>query len=136
MLGSNGIEQVWGMIKGQELKESIRTYYNYTATSIPLLMSLCTGVYLFFRALGPITEKLSPLWAVGRKSLDVYILHLILIALCTVIFGSVRPFETPMQVNTACGVIVLICYGYSLFRERKKRPKPISPDEQLEPSSS
>ena len=98
-------------------------------------MSLCTGVYLFFRALGPITEKLAPLWSVGRKSLDVYILHLILIALCTVIFGSVRPFETPTEINIAFGTIVLICYAYAFIRERKNRPQKAPPEDQLEASS-
>ncbi len=116
--GSNGLEQIWGLIQGEKLRVSVKTYYNYTATSIPLLMSLCTGVYLFFRSLGPLTEKLSPLWAVGRHSLGVYVLHLILIALCTVIFGSMRPFENGLEINSALAVIVSICYGYALFKER------------------
>ena len=64
-------------------------------------MSLCTGVYLFFRGLGSLTERLSPLWSVGRHSLGVYMLHLILIALCTVIFGSMRPFDTALEINLA-----------------------------------
>ena len=81
-------------------------------------MSLCTGVYLFFRALGPLTKILSPLWSVGRHSLGVYMLHLILISLCTVIFGSLRPFETATEINLALAVIVLICYGYAFFKER------------------
>ena len=118
VFGSNGIEQIWGIIQGEQLKTSVKTYYNYTATSIPLLMSLCTGVYLFFRALGPLTKILSPLWSVGRHSLGVYMLHLILISLCTVIFGSLRPFETATEINLALAVIVLICYGYAFFKER------------------
>ena len=38
--GGNGIEQVWGIIQGEKLRTSVKTYYNYTATTIPLLMSL------------------------------------------------------------------------------------------------
>ena len=114
----NGFEQVWGMIQGKNLKTSVKEYYNYTATSIPLLMSMCTGVYLFFRALGPWTAKLSPLWSIGRHSLGVYILHLILIALCTLVFGSMRPFENAFEINSAFLVIVLICYGYAFIKER------------------
>ena len=118
VFGSNGIEQIWGIIQGEQLKSSVKTYYNYTATSIPLLMSLCTGVYLFFRALGPLTKKLSPVWAIGRHSLGVYMLHLILISLCTVVFGSLRPFENALEINSALAVIVSICYGYALYKER------------------
>ena len=120
VLGSNGLEQIWGLIQGEKLRTSVKTYYNYTATSIPLLMSLCTGVYLFFRALGPLTERLSPVWSIGRHSLGVYILHLILVALCTVIFGSIRPFESALEINFALAVIVAICYGYALFNERSR----------------
>ena len=118
VLGSNGLEQIWGMIQGEELRSSVKTYYNYTATSIPLLMSLCTGVYLFFRTLGTLTEKMAPLWAIGRHSLGVYILHLILISLCTIVFGSLRPFESALEINMAFVVIVLICYGYAFFKEK------------------
>jgi uncharacterized membrane protein len=117
--GSNGLEQIWGMIQGADLRPSVKTYYNYTATSVPLLMSLCTGVYLFFRTLGPLTEKLAPLWSIGRHSLGVYVLHLILISLCTLIFGSVRPFESALEINMAFAVLVLICYGYAFLKEKK-----------------
>ena len=124
--GGNGLEQIWGIIQGEKLRTSVKTYYNYTATTIPLLMSLCTGVYLFFRGLGPLTEKLSPLWSVGKHSLGVYMLHLILIALCTVIFGSMRPFDTAMEINFAFVVILLICYAYAFFKERRLRIKRLS----------
>jgi uncharacterized membrane protein YeiB len=127
VFGSNGIEQIWGIINGETLKISVKEYYNYTATSLPLLMSLCTGIYLFFRALGTFTEKLSPLWSVGRHSLGVYILHLILVALCTVIFGSMRPFESALEINVALSVILIICYGYAFLKERgivKRKSQP------------
>ena len=123
MSGSNGITQMWSLIQGSELTSIVKVYYNYTAISILLLMPLCTGVYLFFRSLGPLTEKLSPLWSVGRHSLGVYILHLILVALCTVIFGSVSPFTSSLEINLAFGIILAICYGYAFIKERNHKKK-------------
>ena len=117
--GSNGLEQIWTMIQGGTLKPSVKEYYNYTATSVPILMAMCTSIYVFFRFLGPLTAKLAPLWVVGRHSLGVYILHLILIALTTVIFGAMRPFENSMEIHCCFFVILLICYGYSFIKERK-----------------
>ena len=116
--GSNGIEQIWALLQGTSLKPSVKEYYNYTATSVPLLMAMCTSIYVVFRCLGGLTEKLSPLWLVGRHSLGVYILHLLLIALTTVIFGQMRPFHSEMEVQLCFLVVVLICYGYARFKER------------------
>ena len=123
MSGTNGITQIWALIQGSELTSVVKVYYNYTAISILLLMPLCTGVYLFFKSLGSLTEKLSPLWSVGRHSLGVYILHLILVALCTVIFGSVSPFASALEINSAFGIILAICYGYAFLKERNHKKK-------------
>ena len=117
--GSNGIDQIWTLIQGGELKPSVKEYYNYTATSVPILMALCTAIYIFFRSLGSLTSKLSPLWVVGRHSLGVYILHLIIIALTTVIFGAMRPFENSVEIHICFFIVLLICYGYSFIKERK-----------------
>ena len=117
--GSNGLEQIWTMIQGGTLKPSAKEYYNYTATSVPILMAMCTSIYVFFRMLGPLTAKLSPLWVVGRHSLGVYILHLILIALTTVLFGAMRPFDNSMEIHLCFFVVLLICYGYSFQKERR-----------------
>ena len=117
--GSNGLEQIWTMIQGGSLKASVKEYYNYTATSVPLLMAMCTAIYVIFRAMGALTAKLSPLWIVGRHSLGVYILHLILIALTTVVFGSMRPFDNSIEIHACFFVVLLICYGYSFVKEKK-----------------
>ena len=108
--GSNGIDQIWTLIQGGELKPSVKEYYNYTATSVPILMALCTAIYIFFRSLGSLTSKLSPLWVVGRHSLGVYILHLIIIALTTVIFGAMRPFENSVEIHICflCLFIIIL----------------------------
>ena len=124
-LAGTGPEQIWKLIAGGELPIKPKEYYNYRPGLAPMLMALCTGIYLLFKLLGPITQKLTPLWSIGRHSLGVYILHLILVALTTIVFGSQKPFETSLEVNLCFWVITLICYGYAFWKERKKK-KPMT----------
>ena len=119
----NGPEQIWKLITGGELIEKEKEYYNYRPGLAPMLMALCTGIYLIFKLLGPITQKLKHVWLVGKHSLGVYILHLILIALTTVIFGSQKPFETKWEVNTSFVIITLLCYGYAFYKKRRSTQK-------------
>ena len=119
LAGGDGISQIWTLLSGGATEKSNHEYYNYTATSVPILMALCTGIYMVFHSLGTITKKLAPLWLVGRHSLGIYILHLILIALTTVIFGSQRPFKSGIEVQLCFLIIVLICYGYAYRKEKQ-----------------
>jgi uncharacterized membrane protein len=118
---SSGPEQLWKIASGIELKRTTKFYYNYRVGLAPMLMAMCTGVYLFFRILRPITSLLSPLWLIGKHSLGIYILHLIIIALITIIVGKVRYFTTPMGINGCFFCITLVCYIYAWAKTRAKR---------------
>ncbi|MEC7985003.1 MAG: hypothetical protein VX278_07560, partial [Myxococcota bacterium] len=118
-MAGNGPGQIWAVLTGGELKDSLKEYYNYRPVAIPMLMALVTGVYCLFKLLGPLTEKLQPLWLVGRHSLGVYILHLIIIALTTVVLGSLRPFESGMSIQLYFVFVLVICYGYAFWKSKK-----------------
>ncbi len=117
----NGFQQVWSLITEDDPVVGKHPFYHMRCYLVPLLLSLCSAIYLLFRAIGPVTRKLNPLWSVGRQSLDVYVLHLVLVAGVTVVGGAVSPFRSGLSL-TACGVLItLICYGYAAWKERRRK---------------
>jgi hypothetical protein len=116
----NGLEQVWSLLTEDEQALRRHRFYHYRAFLAPLLMSLCAGIYLFFRLWGTWADRLRPLWIVGRHSLDVYILHLVLVAGVTVVSGRPRPFRDGLSVTLCFLLITLVCYGYAYWKERRR----------------
>ena len=119
----NGLEQIWKLLTGGELVTKEKEYYNYRPAVAPMLMALCTGIYLIFKIIGPLTQKLNKIWIVGKHSLGVYILHLILIALTTVVLGSQKPFETKLEINGYFWLVTFICYGYAFYKSHRAKKK-------------
>lgn len=122
-IATNGIVQLYKMATGGELKDYEASYYNFRPALTPLLMAMCGGIYAFFRLLKPVTDRLGPLWIVGRHSLGVYVLHLVLVALAVVIAGKNRALNDPLQVQAGFVVILGLCYGYAWWKERRAKAK-------------
>jgi hypothetical protein len=122
-IAGDGFTQVWKLITDQPLKDYEASYYNFRPGLIPLLFALCTGVYTLFRLLGPVTERLKPLWVVGRHSLGVYVLHLILVAVPVVITGKNRALPEPWKANLGFVAILGLCYAYAFWKDRRAAKK-------------
>jgi hypothetical protein len=118
-VAGSGPEQVWKLLTHQPLKADATSYYNFRPALIPLLMALCAGIYTLARLPGKEMERLRPLWLVGRQSLGVYLLHLILIAITVVAVGKNRALNEPWLVTTGFCVILGACYLYAFMKERR-----------------
>jgi surface polysaccharide O-acyltransferase-like enzyme len=72
--------------------------------------------------LRPILKPLQKgLFAMGRHSLGVYILHLSLLAVAVLARGK-HPFPSPWIWLGAYIVLLAVCEFYALWRERKTAP--------------
>jgi hypothetical protein len=106
----SGPEQLWLLATGGELRVRKLWYYSYSSFLVPLMMAMCAWIYAISALAAPLFRRIRPLWLVGRHSLGVYILHLVLIAVLSIAGGgaldaSWLPF---------CFVGVLgCCYGYA-----------------------
>jgi len=118
-IASDGFTQVWKLLTDQHLREYEASYYNFRPGLVPLLFALCTGIYTGFRLLGRLTERLRPLWVVGRHSLGVYVLHLILVAIPVIVTGENRALPEPAQANAGFVVILGGCYAYAAWKDRR-----------------
>ena len=102
------------------LKRKSFGYYHYRPQLTPLLMAMCLSIYLFFAAWRKLTNRLWPLWIVGRRSLGVYVLHLALVALTTLLYGSPKPFKSGVELHLCFGLILIACYCYAFWKERNR----------------
>ena len=118
---SSGPEQIWKILSGETIKNSGKYYYNYRVGLAPMLMALCTGIYLFFRLFQPLTKFLQPLWSIGKHSLGVYLLHLIVMALIVVLTGSKRYFTSSLGIHGCFFAVTALCYLYAWYKARQKR---------------
>lgn len=93
-------------------------YYNLR----PALAAACLGIQLaalvvLGTALRKIPEKAArALFALGRRALDAYVLHLALLAVLVVSFG-----EQPLTSRTGTAVLIgllTVCQGWTFFRRR------------------
>ncbi len=122
-IAGNGFLQLWKRVTGGQLEPYEASYYNFRPALTPLLMALCGAIYACFRLLRPVTDRLGPLWLVGRHSLGVYVLHLVLVAVAVVVAGKNRALNDPLQVQAGFGVITALCYGYAWAKERRERSR-------------
>ncbi|MEC7949089.1 MAG: heparan-alpha-glucosaminide N-acetyltransferase domain-containing protein [Myxococcota bacterium] len=123
LIAGDGFTQTWKLLTDQPLKPYEASYYNFRPALVPLLFALCTAIYGFFALLRPLTERLRPLWVVGRHSLGVYVLHLVLVAVPVVVTGENRALPEPWKVNTGFVVILAACYAYAFWKDRRARPR-------------
>ena len=98
-------------------------YYNLR----PLLALTCLGFHLGALSLLGLLDKarkniaasLSHLFILGRHSLEVYILHLSLLAILVVVYGM-RPLKTAAQGNWVLIAIFVVSWGWCIAREASK----------------
>ena len=98
-------------------------YYNLR----PLLALTCLGFHLGALSLLGLLNKtrkkiaasLSHLFILGRHSLEVYILHLSLLAILVVSFG-IRPLKTDTQGNWVLVGVFIVSWGWCVVREKSK----------------
>jgi uncharacterized membrane protein len=107
------------------LKGGERTigYYNLG----PWLALCCLALHLaglsilgLLNRLGPAgVRRLRPLFTFGRHSLEVYVLHLALLAVLVVSFGP-KPLPTPTLGNLTVAGVALCCMAWCWFREKSR----------------
>ena len=101
-------------------------YYNLK----PLLSLVCLGfhlglLHLFSLLFSSMKEFLARLiFAMGRHSLEIYVLHLTMLALLVVIFGF-HPLKTNGMGCLTLVTVILICWTWAFLREKQNFVRPI-----------
>lgn len=93
-------------------------YYNLRPILVPMIASLIVLTYALLAGLRPWLDKAQRwLLPMGRRSLDVYILHLALLAIL-VVTGGKRPIKEAWQGDAMVLGVIAICWGWALLRDR------------------
>ncbi len=95
------------------------SYYNLRPALLPMITGICALMYSGFfgcRNLLARMEKFA--LALGRKSLQVYVLHLFLLALLVVLWGP-RPLGQAWQGDAALAALIAVCTGWVFLQERR-----------------
>lgn len=93
-------------------------YYNLRPILVPMIASLIVFLYAGLALLRPWLDK-SGRWllAMGRRSLDVYILHLSLLAVL-VVTGGKRPITASWHGDAMILIVIAVCWVWVLGRDR------------------
>ncbi|MEO7427454.1 MAG: heparan-alpha-glucosaminide N-acetyltransferase domain-containing protein [Fibrobacteria bacterium] len=104
-------------VSGSVRVERTIPYYNLRPILVPMIAAMIVLTYaalaLLRRGLDKGSRYLLPM---GRHSLDVYILHLALLAIL-VVRGGKRPLTTAWQGDAAILALYAACYAWTVFRE-------------------
>lgn len=93
-------------------------YYNLRPILVPMIVSLIVFLYAGLALLRPWLDRAGPwLLAMGRRSLDVYILHLSLLAIL-VVTGGKRPVTAAWKGDAMILIVIAICWAWVLGRDR------------------
>jgi peptidoglycan/LPS O-acetylase OafA/YrhL len=102
-------------------------YYNLRPILVPTVLSLILLIRFGLGLLRPLLDRAAKfLFAIGRHSLDAYILHLSLLALVIEYYGgNRRPLTKTWQGDAVVIGAVIACQAWSLGREawQKRRKK-------------
>lgn len=92
-------------------------YYNLRIILFPAILSLAVLLYAALSlARRPLDRAARPLLRLGRRSLDVYILHLALLAVF-VVAGGKRPLKETWQGDAVFLGVVAACYLWAWLRD-------------------
>jgi uncharacterized membrane protein len=92
-------------------------YYNLRPILVPVIASMTVLLYAAFASARPVLERGQRLWlAMGRRSLDVYILHLAILA-AFVVAGGKRPLQKAWQGDAVILGTIAICWLWALGRD-------------------
>jgi uncharacterized membrane protein len=104
------------MDHGRLLRKEI-PYYNLRPILIPMIVSMAVLIYAAFASARPLLERgQGILLAMGRRSLDVYILHLAILAIF-VVEGGKRPLQKTWQGDAVVLGAIGICWLWALGRD-------------------
>ncbi len=117
-LGRYETARTIAVLNGKARVERSIPYYNLRPVLVPMIASLIVLAYALLGLLRPWLDKGARyLLPMGRRSLDVYILHLSLLAVL-VLRGGMRPLEKAWQGDAAILVLIAACYAWTVARER------------------
>lgn len=109
--------------------EKIIPYYNLRPILVPVIASLTILMYAVFAIARPLWDKFARYaFPMGRHSLDVYILHLALLALL-VVKGGMRPLKQTWQGDVVFAGVVMISYAWALghdFLRARRKSAPVT----------
>jgi hypothetical protein len=98
--------------------ERLIPYYNLRPILIPMIASLVALAYAVLAVFRPVLDKAGRfLLPMGRRSLDVYILHLSLLAIL-VVSGGKRPLKETWQGDATVLAVIAVCYAWTVARDR------------------
>ncbi|HKP95317.1 MAG TPA: acyltransferase family protein [Fibrobacteria bacterium] len=98
--------------------EKIVPYYNLRPILVPMIASLVVLAYALLALIRPWLDRGARwLLPMGRRSLDVYILHLSLLAIL-VVSGGKRPLGKTWQGDAAVLSVIAVCYAWTAARDR------------------
>ncbi len=101
-------------------------YYNLRPILIPVIASIIVVIYGGLANLNSAGERFSKyFFPMGRFSLDIYILHLSLLASLVVVSGGLRPLQKTWQGDAVILGLFLICQGWAMGRDYFKRRKKV-----------
>lgn len=96
-------------------------YYNLRPILVPTIASIIILLYAVLTLIKYLLSKCSKyIFVIGKRSLEVYILHLSLLALL-VLHGGMRPLHQAWQGDLTLVLVIGTCYLWSITREKFKR---------------
>lgn len=108
-------------MKGEARIEKDIPYYNLRPILVPMIAGLTVLLYALLALARPALDRCSRhLLSLGRRSLDVYILHLSLLAIL-VVAGGKRPLKDSWQGDAVVLGVIAICWMWVTARERYPR---------------
>ena len=108
-------------MKGEARIEKDIPYYNLKPILVPMIAGLIVLLYAVLALARPALDRCSRhLLSMGRRSLDVYILHLSLLAIL-VVAGGKRPLKASWQGDAALLGVIAICWLWVTARDRYPR---------------
>ncbi len=109
------------VMKGGARIEKDIPYYNLKPILVPMIAGLTVLLYALLALARPALDRCSRhLLSLGRRSLDVYILHLSLLAIL-VVAGGKRPLRTSWQGDAVFLGVIAICWLWVTARDRYPR---------------
>jgi acyltransferase-like protein len=109
------------MAQGEARIEKDIPYYNLRPILVPMIAGLTVLLYAVLALARPALDRCSRhLLSLGRRSLDVYILHLSLLAIL-VVAGGKRPLKASWQGDAVFLGVIAICWLWVTARDRYPR---------------
>lgn len=117
-IGRYETARIFAVGSGDAVREKRIPYYNLRPILFPVIVSLTVLLYAALALLRPWLERSARfLFPMGRHSLDVYVLHLFLLALL-VLRGGKRPLSETWQGDAVVLGVTGLCYAWALGRDR------------------